>query len=285
LCVAVRYHLGTAAMRGAISALLPLPIRLIRALVVGAAFWIEPWHRQYGLDGSDDEGGPLGIGGAGFVRTLLALLSPIALADTAMRSETLGGAGSNAVDGMSTALPALQCLIGTPVLVSSLAILPISLVVWPAGLKLVDIESAQVGTALALTTCAHIAVSSWATFYEALSDAFLFCLLLDDAGHRAFGFHEEIDDSGVEFRLVTLPAITANTSFALWSSAYTPPSLRALLFDLSSELQDDAEAAVDPDQGDGHSLVGDAGASDAGTREAESLLGKRRSEPGGSDDQ
>lgn len=257
---AVRFHLGTAAARGALLAVLPLPERLLRLLALAALLVLEPCERRCIPGGACEAA-------VGCSQACFAVLSPAALGDVAVRGAALTAAGGSAVDGISTAVPSVQCLLGFPLLVTALSVLPLSLAALPLGLRLVAVESAQVGCALVLIACVHVAISAWASFYETVPDAFLFCFIFDDAGHRVFCNEQRTKLVDAKFRLSTAPELTANSSFALWSSPWTPSELRDLLFQVSEELREDSERIASERTDEA------AGSSKAGSGDQDRLLG------------
>lgn len=250
--VALRYHLGTAALRGFVVAFVPLPWRFIRSIALCAAVCADS-ETETGEDDGDAEQNCRAFN----VRDLVVALSPISLVGTAVLGENLNAAFVNAVAGLSTALPAARCVVGSTVLINLLIALPISLSTWPASILLAKTETARVATAIILCACAHISTSTWATVSEATVDAFLYCFILDDAAHRSFGFGKEVKDDYPELSHRASPCISANTSYALWSSACTPALLRELLFDISQDLLEEFETG--DDEGEVHSLVGERG--------------------------
>lgn len=251
--IAGRYHAGTLTAQGFCR--LALPEACILATVCAAAACLEPWsHRtditledsprsaEFHVDGAKDakNGRHTWHHCACVVQELVAVFCPGALVSVAMHGESLQASRESIVTAPPSALPAVQCLQGWAGLLGSLSSLLVAVpLCFLCSVFAGSNETAYLGVVLLTALLGHTAASSWALLYGTVADVILFCLALDDAGHRSFGYgredSSEQEDAGIQLDLS--PAVVVQTSYALWSSSYTPQLLRDFIFSVSDELR------------------------------------------------
>mmetsp|Transcript_20994 Transcript_20994/g.39010 ORF Transcript_20994/g.39010 Transcript_20994/m.39010 type:complete len:850 (-) Transcript_20994:74-2623(-) len=148
---------------------------------------------------------------------------------------------------LSRALPALQFLFGLPVIfqvavstLSSLAAAACLLVsVQGQDHKTPGYVEMELGVALVAALLALSPASAWVSVHAAAFDALCLCFMVDDYPEEQsiIASQNKLKQPFQDARLINAGETSDSTSRGLWTSGYTPPLFRALIFQADQMLQ------------------------------------------------
>lgn len=232
---AILAHLGSIAMSAALHTV--VPSQTLRFWSVIMDKWQAPWRdslESHGLKAHDrDTCGSR-------AQRLAALLGPAPYVELALQADSIEASGQRVLFSVPRALPAVQHLLSLPTLFATAVSLPVPLLLGTALVAALNIIAhdntgyveTSLGAGVLLANLTYILFITWGLLHSECFDVLLFLLACDDGGHWRFE-HPLAEKRPVSKRWVA----SLDSSFALWSSVYTPPRLRGLVFAASNALK------------------------------------------------
>lgn len=261
LCNAVRAafaaHMGSIALGAVLHTIVPSSTLRFWSVVLDK--WKAPWRESlesHRLKGHDRE-----TCGSKAQR-LAALLGPAPYVELALQADFMEASARRVCFSVPRALPAVQHLLSLPALYAAIVSLPVPLLIGTAlvgALQTVGHDDAgyvetPLAAGLLLGFLCSILFTTWSLLYGECFDVLVFLLACDDGGH--WRFEHPVVDQPQQRSLSKRWAATLDSSFALWSSLYTPPRLRKLLFAASNALKTSGGLITGPQNSYEYSPVG-----------------------------